>query len=289
MNAFHPPVAAAHAGGPAESSAFASLRASYRTRDKGDRQFVAALARGLAILRAFRAGDRYLPNQEIARRTGLPKPTVSRLTHTLTTTGFLAYAQHRDEYSLGVGVLALGHAYLAALNIRELAGPMMQEMADYAKATVTLGELDHPHMVILEICHGNPTHRLRVDIGSRLPRHTTALGRAHLAGLAPAQREEAIETIAKRLPAGARADIRASIQHSLRAYDKHGLVLSCGDWRPDVYACGAPLVSRDGTRVFALSCSGPSFELGRKRLTHEIGPQLLALRDRIFDATQGFL
>ena len=49
-----------------------------------DRQFVTALARGLDILRAFHAGEGMLGNQEIAHRTGLPKPTVARLTHTLT-------------------------------------------------------------------------------------------------------------------------------------------------------------------------------------------------------------
>ena len=45
-----------------------------------DRQFVTALARGLDILRAFHAGEGMLGNQEIAHRTGLPKPTVARLT-----------------------------------------------------------------------------------------------------------------------------------------------------------------------------------------------------------------
>ena len=43
-----------------------------------DRQFVTALARGLDILRAFHAGEGMLGNQEIAHRTGLPKPTVAR-------------------------------------------------------------------------------------------------------------------------------------------------------------------------------------------------------------------
>src|SRR5260370_22805241 len=49
-----------------------------------DRQFVTALARGLAILRAFHAGEGMLGNQETAHRTVLPNPTVSRRTHTLT-------------------------------------------------------------------------------------------------------------------------------------------------------------------------------------------------------------
>ena len=79
------------------------LRTLHRARDSGDRLFVAALARGLAILRCFRSGDRYLGNQEIARRTGLAKPTVSRLTYTLKRIGFLTHSKAREEYALGAG------------------------------------------------------------------------------------------------------------------------------------------------------------------------------------------
>ncbi|MEG4313517.1 helix-turn-helix domain-containing protein, partial [Pseudomonas sp. FIP_A4] len=43
-----------------------------------------ALSRGLEVLRAFTHGSVVLGNQDIARITGLPKPTVSRLTYTLT-------------------------------------------------------------------------------------------------------------------------------------------------------------------------------------------------------------
>src|SRR5690606_2344735 len=52
-----------------------------------DRQFSMNLARGLEVLRAFSASSPLLGNREIADRTGLPKPTVSRLTYTLTLLG----------------------------------------------------------------------------------------------------------------------------------------------------------------------------------------------------------
>src|SRR5262245_41883184 len=66
-----------------------------------DRQFVTALARGLEILRAFIPNDGPLGNGEIAQRTGLPKPTVARLTHTLTRLGYLNYLDRLEKYQLG--------------------------------------------------------------------------------------------------------------------------------------------------------------------------------------------
>ena len=264
----------------------ARLQASYRQRDKGDRQFVEALASGLAILRCFRSTDHLLGNQEIARRTGLPKPTVSRLTHTLTQMGFLQPTQH-DEYALGVGVLALGHAYLASLNVRDVARPLMQEFADFAKATVSLGEADGPRMVVLDICHGSPTYRLRLDIGERVPHNTTALGRAYIAGMSEERRRQCITGLTERQPAETRLEFGNSIRDSLRDYDKHGFVSSFGDWKEDIFACGVPLVSADGRRIFSVSCSGPVFDMTRKRLMTELGPRIVQLRDRILEATHG--
>ena len=263
------------------------LRTLHRVRESGDRQFVAALARGLAILRCFRSGDRYLGNQEIARRTGLAKPTVSRLTYTLKRIGFLTHSKSREEYALGAGVLALGHAYLAALNTRELARPLMQEMADFAQATICLGENDAQHMVIVEICHGSPTYLLRLDVGQRVPHNTTALGRAYLAAMSPEMREVRIESITKPLQPAVRAKLAAEMQASLRTYDKHGFVYSFGDWNPDIFAVGVPLVSADKTRVMALSCSGAMFDVTRKRVVSEIGPRMVVMRDRIFSAARG--
>ena len=68
---------------------------------KNDRQFVTALARGLEVLRAFGPGSGPLGNQEIAEFAGLPKPTVSRLTHTLTKLGYLNYLPRLGKYELG--------------------------------------------------------------------------------------------------------------------------------------------------------------------------------------------
>jgi hypothetical protein len=49
----------------------------------GDKQFATTLARGIELLRCFTAEQRQLSNAELAARTGLPRPTVSRLTYTL--------------------------------------------------------------------------------------------------------------------------------------------------------------------------------------------------------------
>ena len=98
-----------------------------KPRAAKDRQFVTALARGLDILRAFTPRHPVLGNNEIAQRAHLPKPTVTRLTYTLTQLGYLNYSPESGKYSLSVGVLALGYSFLASQDIRAIARPLMQE------------------------------------------------------------------------------------------------------------------------------------------------------------------
>ena len=85
-----------------------------------DRNFVTALARGLDILRCFGPSDEYLGNAELAKRTSIPRPTVSRMTATLTQLGYLRYVPQLEKYRLGPGVLDLGYRYLASEGVRDL-------------------------------------------------------------------------------------------------------------------------------------------------------------------------
>src|ERR1039457_5610771 len=74
------------------------VRPEASVNDEADRQFATTLARGLDVLRCFSATEPELTNKEISGRTGLPKPTVSRLTYTLTRLGYLRHLPHIGKY-----------------------------------------------------------------------------------------------------------------------------------------------------------------------------------------------
>jgi len=241
-----------------------------------DRQFVTALARGLEILRAFVPNDGPLGNQEIAQRTGLPKPTVSRLTHTLTRLGYLNYLERLEKYQLGTAVLSLGYAVLANLGIRMIVRPFMQELADYAGASVSLGSRDRLNMVYIEHCRPDTPITLRLDLGSRIPLATTAMGRALLAALPQDERRYLMEHVAEAEPRQW-PRIRAGIEQAVEDYRTRGFTLSVGDWQQDVHAVGVALKPPDGSPILALNCGGPAFLYDRKRLVNDFGPRLVNL------------
>src|SRR6202790_4328672 len=104
-----------------------------------DRSFVVALSRGLDVLRAFHPNDGLLGNQEIAARTNLPKPTVSRLTYTLTRLGYLNPAPGCEKYQLSPSAMALGYAALANLGVRHLSEAYREELMRETGGAVAVG------------------------------------------------------------------------------------------------------------------------------------------------------
>jgi len=221
---------------------------------KPDRKFVVALARGLEILRAFTPSDGLLGNQELVARTGLPKATVSRLTYTLTRLGYLTHVERLEKYQLAPGALSIGYSALANMRIRQIARPYMQELADYAAASVALGSRDRLNLIYIEHCRGKDGVMLRLDLGSRVPLATTAMGRALLAALPAKEREYLMSYIARK--EGDRwPKVRAGIERAIRDLATKGFTMSVGDWEPDITGVGVPLVLDDGSGV-QLWCAG---------------------------------
>jgi DNA-binding IclR family transcriptional regulator len=250
--------------------------------DEGkDRRFVTALARGLDVLRCFQPGDISLGNLEIARRTGLPKPTISRLTYTLTKLGYLRYSERQGTYQLGPGVLSLGYAMLSGLDIRERARPLMQELADRVDATVALGARDRMAMVYLEVCRGPGAVTLRIEVGNRIPLAPTAMGRALLAALPESEREFLMGHVRKRAAnAKEYSKLAKGVELAVHDVANRGFCMSLAEWRPEVNAVGVPLVTHDNN-VYGLICGGPAFRMSREVLEKECGPQLVEVAKKI--------
>src|SRR5205085_1775155 len=113
---------------------------------------------------------------EIVTRTGLPKATVSRLTYTLTKLGYLSHVERLGKYQLAPAALSIGYSTLANMRIRQVARPYMQELANQTGAAVALGSRDRLNLLYLEFCRARGSVMMRLDMGSRIPLATCAIG-----------------------------------------------------------------------------------------------------------------
>ena len=258
---------------------------SSQTHD-GDRKFVSALARGLSVLRCFRTHDGFLTNQEIAERTGLPRPTVTRITYTLLELGYLKHTPRLGKYQLAPGAITLGYAAFANLGIRHAAREFMDQAAEVLSAPVGLGVLDRNKALYLDTSRGTTTFIVQLDIGSRIPLAETAMGLALLVTLPEDERETHLKQSAEKDPSKWPV-LRRTMDRALSDYEKYGFVVATGEWRPDVFSAGAPLVAADGSGTYAFNCGAPPYHFSSERLYNEVGPVMASLVRVVEDALNG--
>lgn len=245
-------------------------------RSPEDRKFVAAIARAFDILRAFKPGEGALGNSELSLATGLPKATVSRLTHTLTRLGYLNYLEAHGKYEPSPSILALGYCVLSNMRVRELARGYMQQLANHGRTMVALASRDRLSMIYVSMANGGDFRTLRLDVGSRADIATTAVGRAFLAGISMPERDYFYGHF-KRVYGARWPDIRANVEDCIAQVEERGFCIADGEWQRDVRAVAAPLVSPDGHTVMSMNCAGPAFHLSMEMLEHDLGPRLAHL------------
>jgi DNA-binding IclR family transcriptional regulator len=250
-----------------------------------DRSFVVALSRGLDVLRAFQPNDGLLGNQEIAARTKLPKPTISRLTYTLTKLGYLTPVPRFEKYQLTPAAMALGYSALANLGVRHLSEPYREELMRETGGAVAIGGRDRLSMIYFGQSRGM-TVGVQLDVGSRVPIATTAMGRAYLWALPEEERNTLLRELREHY--GARwAKMRDGIERAGETVARHGFAISAGEWHDDIAAAGVALKLNDGTGPYAFNCGAPAFRFTEERLRNDIGPRLVAMVKAIEAALGG--
>ena len=247
----------------------------YSFEHEGDRQFATTLARGLEVLRCFTPLEPMLGNKEISVRTGLPKPTVSRLTYTLTKLGYLRHNMRMAKYQLGSAVLSIGYPLLASMSIRQIARPFMKELADYTSGAVNMGIRDRLSMVYVEACRSGNLTTLP-DIGTSVPIAQSVMGRAFLYACTPPEREAVLNQMKVKEPETLRK-YKAQIDKSLEDIRSKGYCVSNGELRREVHAVGAPMRRNVDGEIVTFNCGVPAFLVKKGQLEEDLGPRLVAM------------
>lgn len=243
---------------------------------QADPYFATTLAKGMLLLRAFAPDEGWLGNKALCERTGLSKPTVSRLAKTLVQLGFLRHDQTIGKYSLDVGVLELVAPVLSGLVVRRIARPLMQRLADQVNGAVSLGMARETLMIFIESCIDARAETARPDLGTSRDMATTAMGRAFLASLDDARRLAFYE----RLRTCGRPDwktMRNRLEEERERYLTHGFTINRGENRRGLHAAGVAIKVPGHELPMAFNCVVSERRLCAGMLETEIGPQLIEL------------
>jgi DNA-binding IclR family transcriptional regulator len=145
-----------------------------------------AVTRAAAILdQLASAHSLTLGTSELARRLGLPKSSIANICAALLEAGMLRRVG--AGYALGRKLAELGGAYLSAVDPVQEFYASAADLPYASEDTVQLGVLDGLEVTYVARHDGQQPIRLASAIGRRLPANCTAMGKAALAALPPAE------------------------------------------------------------------------------------------------------
>ncbi|MER7586245.1 IclR family transcriptional regulator [Micromonospora sp. NPDC127501] len=144
----------------------------------------------LALLDAFSPATPALTLSELARRTGMPLPTVYRRAAELVAWGALERGDD-GRYRIGLRLWEVGSLAPRGLGLRELALPVMEDLYEVTHENVQLAVRQDLELVFIERIAGRHAVPVLTRVGGRFALHATGVGLVLLAH-APAEVQEQV-------------------------------------------------------------------------------------------------
>jgi DNA-binding IclR family transcriptional regulator len=159
----------------------------------------------------------------------------------------------------------------------------MQQLADHSNAMVALGSRDQFSMLYIAESHSRGPISLQLRAGSRISLARSSMGRAYIAGLPDAEREQ-LMTALEQHTGEQWPEYEEKIVSAMDEVRSVGYCCNIGDWYPDVNSVGVPYVPVDGSPVMAFTCGAVNVTLSEKMAREDIGPRLVEMVARIRSA-----
>jgi sugar lactone lactonase YvrE/DNA-binding IclR family transcriptional regulator len=252
------------------------LRADRSAASEG----TAALAKGLRVLILLETLEKPPRFTELVAASGLPRGTLARILATLVAFDLVRHEASDSTYRLGGRLLQMASRVLEASDIRALAQPELDRLAEDWRETVAIAGLDGDRLIYLDQRSRSGPLGFRVEPGRRAPLHATAAGKAILALLPPHRRRPLLAPAELERFTSSTMTEPEQLAADLAITRARGYALSEGEHLDGVASVAAPIVDHGGEVAGAVALIGPSARLSREHL-HVAGRDLMAAARRI--------
>ncbi|MEX0590515.1 MAG: IclR family transcriptional regulator C-terminal domain-containing protein [Xanthobacteraceae bacterium] len=239
--------------------------------------FVTALARGLAVIRAFGPDSPRMTLADIARRVALPRATVRRSLITLATLGYVD--TDGRSFTLTPKVLALGNSYLTTSPLPRAAQPLLERLADTTHEGCWAATLDEDEVLLVAGAKTNRLLSAGLSIGSRLPAFCSALGRVLLAGSPDEKLDAYFARLSPRSHTPRTTVEPSAIRRAILDARAAGYAIADGEVETGLCSIAVPITDPRGKTVAALNATAPSERVRSSEMVERFLPLLKRAAD----------
>lgn len=225
---------------------------------------VQSIERAAAVLRLLAAAPEGLGVADLANALGLAKTTVHGILRTLHQVGFVDQDRSGAHYHLSDAFGRLGESYLDPNELRSRAINWADSLASRSGEVVRVGRLVEGKVVVVHHVFRPDDSDQDLDVGTTLPPHATALGKAVLAyDASGASRPRTLEAFTTRTITDP-----ARLSEELAAVRGRGWATEFEEYMVEVASIAAPIRGLGGLVVGAVGLAGRIERICDSRLRH---------------------
>jgi IclR family pca regulon transcriptional regulator len=244
-----------------------------------DKEYMATLAKGLAVLRAFGETSPTMTLSEAAAAVGLSRATARRILRTLAGLGYVE--QNGRSFCLAPRVLELGFRYLSTQSWIDRALPLMRNISQALEESCSASILQGTEIVYVARV---PTRRIMssaIAVGTRLPAFHTSMGRVQLGFLDTEELWRRLHSARiKPLTPSTIVDLKSLVER-IQADRAQGFSIVDEELERGLRSIAVPLTSRSGRIVAALNVSAHSNRTTRNEMRERFLPHLTAAAKQV--------
>jgi DNA-binding IclR family transcriptional regulator len=214
--------------------------------------------RTLLILEVLGKSDRPMTATQINDQLGLPKQTVHRLCATLEENGFLTRPGNAKKYQVARRLRDLGSGLIHNSRDHIARHQILKEVAQQVGETVNYAAPGNMGMNYLDRVETDWPFRIQLPIGTSVPFHCTASGKAFLASLTPKNREALVASLDLAQMTQHTLTDPKSLMNELVEIRKQGYSLDKEEFMEGMIAIAVPVVDPQGRFIAAVAYHGPT-------------------------------
>ncbi|MCM2423950.1 IclR family transcriptional regulator [Streptomyces sp. RKAG293] len=211
---------------------------------------------------------------EVAAEIDVHKSTAFRLLGALEARGLVEQAAERGKYRLGFGIVRLAGAVTGRIDITQQGRPVCERLAEELEETVNIAVMEKQFAINLFQVRGPAAVSAHNWVGQLTPLHATSSGKILLAHLPAGERAELLVEAGLEKLTPRTLTSKTKLEKNLAEARERGYAWTLEELEVGLHAMAAPVRSRDGEVIAAVTVSGPSYRFTEERM-HELAPALI--------------